>query len=186
MMSASLVFLLASALASALSPQEEGKPLLKRDVRPILEKHCFRRHGPEKQKSKLRLDTLDPDVIGGSAEETWHEVLNKVSRGEMPPEKEPRPPESGGRSWAGSPRSSPFCRSKTVRRRKRRIVRKRPHINLVHSPGVLEILPPHSIAHFEIQSIGHFGSLNDGALAYYRTLDAGSRFFKLKSGTVFE
>ena len=73
-MSVSLVFLLASALAL----QEEGKPLFKRDVRPILEKHCFRCHGSEKQKSKLRLDTLDPDVVGGPAGETWHEVLNMM------------------------------------------------------------------------------------------------------------
>ena len=36
-----------------------------RDVRPVLEKHCFQCHGPEKQKSGLRLDVKGAAFKGG-------------------------------------------------------------------------------------------------------------------------
>ena len=35
------------------------------DVKPILEKTCFKCHGPEKQKGKLRLDSLAAALKGG-------------------------------------------------------------------------------------------------------------------------
>ncbi|SVB89029.1 uncharacterized protein METZ01_LOCUS241883, partial [marine metagenome] len=61
-----------------------------RSVKPILAKRCFGCHGPEKQKGKLRLDQLDPDMINGNAAETWHDALNNLNLGEMPPEDEPQ------------------------------------------------------------------------------------------------
>ena len=61
-----------------------------KDVRPILEAHCFKCHGPEKQKSDIRLDTLSTDLLKDRpAAETWHDALNAVNLGEMPPEDEP-------------------------------------------------------------------------------------------------
>src|SRR5213593_2918768 len=51
-----------------------------RDVRPILEKHCYECHGEKKQKSGLRLDVKaaalrggdehPPDIIAGKAKES--------------------------------------------------------------------------------------------------------------------
>ena len=35
------------------------------DIKPIFEKSCFKCHGPEKQKGKLRLDTLAGALKGG-------------------------------------------------------------------------------------------------------------------------
>ncbi len=35
------------------------------DIRPIFEKSCFKCHGPEKQKGKLRLDSLPAVLKGG-------------------------------------------------------------------------------------------------------------------------
>ena len=67
-----------------------GKDVFQEDVRPILEQHCFACHGPEKQKGKIRLDVLDPDMVNGNAAETWHDALNMLNRGEMPPEDEPQ------------------------------------------------------------------------------------------------
>ena len=58
------------------------------EVRPRLVQHCFRCHGPQQQKAALRLDTLDPGFDAESAE-TWHDVLNRISVGDMPPEGEP-------------------------------------------------------------------------------------------------
>src|SRR5437773_10587482 len=34
-------------------------PDFSREVRPLLEKHCFKCHGPEKQKGGLRFDTRE-------------------------------------------------------------------------------------------------------------------------------
>ena len=33
------------------------------EILPILEKHCFSCHGPEKQKNDIRFDTLSTDMI---------------------------------------------------------------------------------------------------------------------------
>ena len=56
------------------------------NIRPFLAKYCFSCHGPEKQKAKLRLDTLDPDLVGGSDADMWQEVLDLINVSEMPPE----------------------------------------------------------------------------------------------------
>ncbi|MFN4261621.1 MAG: DUF1588 domain-containing protein [Gemmataceae bacterium] len=53
--------------------------------------HCVKCHGPDKQNGKLRLDTLDFDVVKGPDAERWNEVRDRLLAGEMPPEKEPRP-----------------------------------------------------------------------------------------------
>ncbi len=66
-----------------------GNPGFEKEIRPLLEKHCFSCHGPEKQKGDLRLDSLDPDMVHGNAGETWHDALDVINRGEMPPEKAP-------------------------------------------------------------------------------------------------
>ena len=59
-------------------------------VLPILEEHCFQCHGKKKQKGKLRLDTLSPDLLKSRiAAETWHDVRDALNLGEMPPEEEP-------------------------------------------------------------------------------------------------
>lgn len=63
----------------------------KDDVLPALKSRCFKCHGPDKQKSDLRLDTLSIDLIKDRpAAETWHDVLNALNLGEMPPEDEPQ------------------------------------------------------------------------------------------------
>ena len=58
-------------------------------VLPVLEEHCFKCHGKKKQKGKLRLDTLSPDLLKSRiAAETWHDVRDALNLGEMPPEEE--------------------------------------------------------------------------------------------------
>ncbi len=56
-------------------------------VQPVLKQRCISCHGPDKQEADLRLDTLSPDLVSGPDAETWHDVLNKVNLGEMPPAK---------------------------------------------------------------------------------------------------
>ena len=36
-----------------------------KDIKPLFEKSCFKCHGPEKQKGKLRLDSLEATLKGG-------------------------------------------------------------------------------------------------------------------------
>ena len=64
--------------------------VFKKDISPVLQKHCFGCHGPKKQKGKIRLDQLDPDLVKGKSTETWHDALNMLNLGKMPPEDEPQ------------------------------------------------------------------------------------------------
>ncbi len=71
-----------------------------RDVRPIFEKHCYSFHGPEKQKSGLRLDvtsealrgddTHAPGIVAGKAKESplIQFVISKDEGEQMPPKGE--------------------------------------------------------------------------------------------------
>jgi len=60
------------------------------EVLPILQSHCVQCHGAEKQEGNIRLDTLTIDMTNDrAATENWHEVLNVLDAGEMPPESEP-------------------------------------------------------------------------------------------------
>jgi mono/diheme cytochrome c family protein len=72
------------------SAESKIQPDYKRDVLPVLEKHCLKCHGQENQEGGIRLEGLSQDLITDRrAAETWHEVLNVVSAGEMPPEDSP-------------------------------------------------------------------------------------------------
>jgi hypothetical protein len=86
--------LLTSAFLLQAKTGQEPLYSFEKDVRPILEAHCFKCHGPDKQKGKIRLDTLSADFLNDrAAAETWHDALNMLNRGEMPPEEE-EPPSS--------------------------------------------------------------------------------------------
>ncbi len=57
------------------------------DIRPILNRVCTDCHGPDKQKADLRFDQLNPDMLTGGDADTWHDALDQINLGEMPPEK---------------------------------------------------------------------------------------------------
>jgi len=78
----SLIWLLAFSL--------HADEAFKENVLPVLQKYCFGCHGPKKQKGKIRLDQLDPDLVKGKSTETWHDALNMLNLGKMPPEDEPQ------------------------------------------------------------------------------------------------
>ena len=63
-----------------------AEPDFDKDVLPVLKTHCVKCHGPEKQESGIRLDDLSTDLVNDrAAAENWHEVLNVLNAGEMPP-----------------------------------------------------------------------------------------------------
>ena len=57
----------------------------------FLQQHCLRCHGPAKSSGELRLDQLGTDLSNPETYAAWEQVISRVSSGEMPPEKEPRP-----------------------------------------------------------------------------------------------
>jgi Protein of unknown function (DUF1592)/Protein of unknown function (DUF1588)/Protein of unknown function (DUF1587)/Protein of unknown function (DUF1595)/Protein of unknown function (DUF1585)/Planctomycete cytochrome C len=60
-------------------------------IQPFFKDHCTKCHGPEKQKGRLRLDTLTDDFTDPATSAKWADVVNVVNRREMPPEDEPQP-----------------------------------------------------------------------------------------------
>ncbi len=71
--------------------QAEALPDFEREVKPVLAKRCYGCHGAEKQKGKLRLDTMSTDLLKDPrSAERWHEVRALINLGEMPPEDEPK------------------------------------------------------------------------------------------------
>lgn len=81
----SLIFAIAQSGTSLAAPPADANAF-GRGVKPILAQACFGCHGETKQEADLRLDKLDPNLVTGSDAETWHDVLNRLNRGEMPPE----------------------------------------------------------------------------------------------------
>ena len=59
-------------------------------VRPVLEKYCFRCHGPEKKKSGVRVDILDASLEDKQLFLLKH-VLKQLKEGSMPPKKARQP-----------------------------------------------------------------------------------------------
>ena len=65
------------------------------EIRPLITKYCSECHGLDVQESNVRLDNLSTDLLKNRATaETWHEVLNVLDAGEMPPTDESQPTEA--------------------------------------------------------------------------------------------
>lgn len=83
-----LILLPAFALADNA---DAAMPDFGKDVLPIVQSRCARCHGPDEQEAGIRLDNLSADLINDrAAAEHWHEVLNVLNTGEMPPAGEPQ------------------------------------------------------------------------------------------------
>ena len=66
-------------------------PDFEREVRPFLKQHCYSCHDAKKAKAGFRIDELGTDFLSSTTADDWHEVINSINSGEMPPEDEPRP-----------------------------------------------------------------------------------------------
>lgn len=86
-----------SGIVASELPQEQAATSADPDgfrarVAPFLKQHCLSCHGPEKQKSQLRLDRLAGHRAGDT--HLWTQVHEKLSTGEMPPEERTKPTEA--------------------------------------------------------------------------------------------
>ena len=92
---AALALIAIGAFQSSMNNLDADEPAadaatFQKNIRPLLQKHCFRCHGKKVQKAKFRLDRLGPDMSKEKSAMLWHELINRVNGGEMPPKKEPR------------------------------------------------------------------------------------------------
>ena len=90
----SLAALLIASLAGppiALSAGPESKSAFNDQIRPFLQAHCQRCHGPQRANAGFRVDELSSDFQAAKAADHWKEVMDMINLGEMPPEGERRP-----------------------------------------------------------------------------------------------
>ncbi|MBK8037847.1 MAG: DUF1592 domain-containing protein [Verrucomicrobiaceae bacterium] len=78
-------------LAAGVSTAFAAAPDYEREVLPFLKQHCHACHDAKKAKAGFRVDQLGTDFLKGSTADDWHEVINQINHGKMPPEEEPRP-----------------------------------------------------------------------------------------------
>lgn len=83
-----IVGLLVCQTADVDGAEASWQELFDRQLKPIIAKYCLRCHGSELQEGDLRIDRLNPDLVNGKDAGFWHEVLNQLNEGEMPPEGE--------------------------------------------------------------------------------------------------
>ena len=99
-------------------PQAFGQEvnLFEKKIRPFLTQYCVGCHGPEKQKAKLRLDTLDADLLNGNEVDMWQEVLDLINVSEMPPEDAKLQPTAQDRQAAVALLAAEFRKALEARR----------------------------------------------------------------------
>jgi hypothetical protein len=59
-------------------------------VSPVLQSHCIKCHGPQKQKAKINFATARGLEQLAADRDLWFRVVDKVEAGEMPPDDEPK------------------------------------------------------------------------------------------------
>jgi hypothetical protein len=77
--------LIAFTIGAPRHVHADGDEDFQKDIRPILEKHCYECHGPEKKKGDLLLTEFTDYAKITNALETWQVVLERVQAFEMPP-----------------------------------------------------------------------------------------------------
>ena len=89
----SLVLLAALLLAQtvARAADEPSRAVMNERHKALLQDHCAKCHGAEKQKGKFRVDDLPFAITNIESAERWQKVLNQMNSGEMPPEDEKQP-----------------------------------------------------------------------------------------------
>jgi hypothetical protein len=86
---------LASAAELKFTSADESRAEFELSVHPFLVKHCVECHGAKDPEGELDLTTLDPDMKASTSGARWAAVVDKLTKGEMPPKEKPRPDAAG-------------------------------------------------------------------------------------------
>jgi len=73
------------ALTVPVRAEDSTVKIFQTDVKPLLAKYCIECHGPDTQEGEIRFDRMPTDPVTAENPERWHDVLNQISAGEMPP-----------------------------------------------------------------------------------------------------
>ena len=95
-------FLIAFTLLIAGRSAPAQQDTFENEFLQIAGQHCVGCHGADIQKRKLRLDQLPVKFDDRDTNTTWVRVLDRLSRGDMPPKSQARPPERDLRAVAES------------------------------------------------------------------------------------
>ena len=79
------ILLIGSSQLAAIEEPKANLEDFRKTIGPVLKAACVGCHGPDKQKAKFRVDTLDPDLLKGKDVSWWLEVQGVLTNGEMPP-----------------------------------------------------------------------------------------------------
>jgi len=74
-----------------LAADRPPTPTMDAKHKALLQEHCLKCHGAEKQKGRFRIDDLSFTLTDIETAEKWQKVLNAMNSGEMPPEDEKQP-----------------------------------------------------------------------------------------------
>ena len=77
-----------AVIAAASHGHAAAKPDI---VRGFLDNYCVKCHGNQTAKAKLNLQSLQPAQTGPADAETWQEVVDRLTLGDMPPEGSKQP-----------------------------------------------------------------------------------------------
>ena len=86
---------LASAAELKFTTADESRAEFERSVKPFLAKYCVECHGAKDPEGELDLTMLDPDMKSSTSGARWATLVDKLTKGEMPPEEKPRPDAAG-------------------------------------------------------------------------------------------
>lgn len=79
--------------ASRAEPKPAPQASYTRDIRPLIERHCFSCHGNARQKGGVNFEDIRSDGKAANGFELWAASAERVHAGEMPPEgAKPIPP----------------------------------------------------------------------------------------------
>ncbi len=77
-------------LASQAEPFNPKEGFIK-EVQPFMKQHCFDCHGGDEARGGFSLNDLHLDFLKGTNADLWHEVMDVLNLGDMPPSSQPRP-----------------------------------------------------------------------------------------------
>jgi hypothetical protein len=90
--SVAILLVLSWSHAAMAAEPSRGHVGFKQVIGPFFQSHCVKCHGPKKQKGKLTLHDIDPDMVAGPHVDKWQKIIEQLEFQEMPPEDESKRP----------------------------------------------------------------------------------------------